>query len=101
MSVLTLGELQKGVEAKRLNDPAGAQDVQAWLDGIEVMFSDRIVPIDLSASRLWGILSALRSRPTVDTLLAATALTRDLIFVTRNARDIQDSGVTVLNPWHV
>ncbi|MBV8532131.1 MAG: PIN domain-containing protein [Candidatus Eremiobacteraeota bacterium] len=78
LSVLTLGELRKGVEAKRRTDSATADRLGAWVDGIETTFADRILPVDTPAARLWGELSAGRTLPVIDTLIAATAITRGL-----------------------
>jgi hypothetical protein len=99
LSVLTLGELRKGVEAKRPTDSVTAATLGAWVDGIETTFADRVLPVDAAAARLWGELSARRSRPVVDTLIAATAITRGLTLVTRNTRDLAATGVPVLDPW--
>jgi toxin FitB len=99
LSVLTLGELRKGVEAKRRTDPATADRLGAWVDGIETTFADRVLPVDAPAARLWGELSAGRILPVIDTLIAATAITRGLTLVTRNTRDVAGTGVPVLDPW--
>lgn len=99
LSVLTMGELRKGVQAKRRTDPVIADELEAWVDGIEQVFTDRVLPVDVAAARLWGELSAARSLPVVDTLVAATALTRDLMLVTRNLRDVQITGIITLDPW--
>jgi toxin FitB len=98
-SVLTLGELRKGVALKRQSDPDAAKQLAAWVDGLELSFADRIFGIDPAVARLWGELSAERPRPAIDTLLAATAAVHDLTFVTRNTRDVQDIKVKLLNPW--
>jgi predicted nucleic acid-binding protein len=74
LSVLTLGELRKGVAAKRRADPAAAYRLGAWMDGIETTFADRVLPIDAAIARRWGELSANRSLPVIDTLIAATAI---------------------------
>ena len=101
ISVLTLGELRKGVAAIRLRDPDpnAASRLAAWIDGIEVSYADRILPIDAASARLWGEWSAERPRPVVDTLLAATALINDLTLVTRNIRDLRGIPVKLHNPW--
>jgi predicted nucleic acid-binding protein len=101
ISVLTLGELRKGVAAKKLreSDPIAASRLEAWVEGLEVSFSDRILGIDLAVTRLWGEWSAERPRPVVDTLLAATAVINDLTLVTRNIRDVRDIRVKLLDPW--
>ena len=99
ISVLTLGELRKGVALKRRTDPDAAARLAGWVEGLELSFADRIVGIDAATARLWGDWSAERPRPVVDTLLAATAATRDLTLVTRNASDVLDLRVKVLDPW--
>jgi len=99
LSVLTLGELRKGVEAKRRTDSATAASLGVWVDGIETIFADRVLPVDAAAARLWGELSARRSLPVVDTLIAATAITRGLTLVTRNTRDVAATGVPLLDQW--
>jgi toxin FitB len=99
LSVLTLGELHKGVEAKRRTDSATADHLGAWVDGIETTFADRILPLDTLAARLWGELSARRTLPVIDTLIAATAITRGLTLVTCYTRDVAATGVPLLDPW--
>jgi toxin FitB len=99
LSVLTLGELRKGVEAKRRSDSATAARLTAWVDDIETTFADRVLPVDGAAARLWGELSAHRSLPVIDTLIAATAITRGLTLVTRNTRDVAATGVPLVDPW--
>jgi toxin FitB len=99
VSVLTLGELRKGVAAKRLSDPATAERLESWVEGLEQNFSDRILGIDLRVARIWGELSAARPRPVIDTLLAATAIRHSLTLVTRNTSDVEGTSATILNPW--
>ena len=99
ISVLTLGELRKGVALKRRTDPSAAKKLSGWVDGLEFSFADRILGIDAATARHWGDWSAERPRPVIDTLLAATAVQRDLTLVTRNVTDIQDLPVKLLDPW--
>jgi toxin FitB len=101
ISVLTLGELQRGVVAKRRTDPLAADRLGVWVEGIERMFADRILPVDAATARRWGELSAGRSLPVIDTLIAATALVGDLVLVSRNTRDLQTTGATIIDPWQV
>lgn len=100
ISVLTLGELRKGVALKRRTDPSAAKKLSGWVDGLEFSFADRILGIDAATARHWGDWSAERPRPVIDTLLAATAVQRDLTLVTRNVTDVQDLPVKVLDPWN-
>jgi predicted nucleic acid-binding protein len=99
ISVLSLGELRKGVAQKVGTDPVLAQALSGWVDGLELSFADRILGIDAPTARLWGELSAQRPRSVVDTLLAATAAVHQLIFVTRNTGDVWDIDVRVQNPF--
>lgn len=100
VSVLTLGELRKGIE--RL--PEGARK-RALLDWLEVelprFFAGRVLPLDARVADRWGHLLAQVGRPlpAVDSLLAATALTHDLVLVSRNLRDFQCPGLAVIDPW--
>jgi len=100
LSVLTLGELRKGIEAL----PHGARK-RRLLDWLEVelpgFFAGRVLPIDARVADRWGHLVAQAARPvpTVDSLLAATALTHGLTLVTRNLRDFQYPGLVVVDPW--
>jgi predicted nucleic acid-binding protein len=99
ISVLTLGELRKGVAAKKRSDPAAAKALGAWVEGLEFGFADRMLSVDAATARLWGEWSGERPRPVVDTLLAATAVLHELTFVTRNVRDVRGIQVKLHNPW--
>jgi predicted nucleic acid-binding protein len=99
LSVLSLGELRKGVAARRRADSAAADRLGMWVDGIETTFADRVLPVDMSVARIWGELSAGRSLPVIDTLIAATAMVHDLTLVTRNTRDVELTGVPLIDPW--
>lgn len=99
LSVLTLGELAKGIARKRLKDPAAADSLEHWRLGIVSLFSDRIVPVDVEIASVWGELNAKRPLPVIDALLAATALAKGMTLVTRNTKDVAGTGVATLNPW--
>ena len=100
LSVLTLGEIRKGIE--RL----GAARQQPLLDWLEVelpnYFLGRLLAVDAHTADRWGRLlaSAGRPLPAVDSLLAATALQHDLTLVTRNTADFGGTGVRLINPWN-
>lgn len=103
LSVLTLGEIRRG--AARL--PAGAKRraLERWLEqDLVERFTGRILPVDAEAADLWGRLQAQsemkgRSLPTLDSLLAATALAQGLTVVTRNTDDFAGTGAELINPW--
>ena len=100
LSVLTLGELRKGIE----NMTAGRRKA-SFLDWLEQeiprYFVGRILPVDGPIAERWGQLCAKAGRPlpAIDSLLAATALVHGLTLVTRNLSDVSLPGVSVLNPW--
>lgn len=103
LSVLTIGELQKGIT--KLTDPSKKQKLETWLNtDLQQRFAGRIININTEIIMLWGtILGRLEllgtKLPVVDSLLAATALCNDLILVTRNVKDIKQSDCNYLNPW--
>ena len=99
MSVLSFGELRKGIALRARKDERGAHALAAWVDQLEHDFADRVLPVDQPVARLWGELSSGRTRPVVDTLLAATALHHRLTLVTRNICDMEDTPVVLHNPW--
>jgi predicted nucleic acid-binding protein len=97
---LSLGEIHNGVERlRRRGDLGQAEIVGQWYEHLKSDFADRFVTITLRIAERWGAMNAQQPRPTVDGLLAATALENDLTFVTRDARSIESTGVRVLNPW--
>jgi predicted nucleic acid-binding protein len=98
-SVLSLGELRKGTAIKARADAEGARQLVLWLNGLQGSFGDHILPVDAAVAQLWGEMSADRSRPVVDTLLAATAVVNNLVLVTRNLSDMRGLNVETLNPW--
>jgi predicted nucleic acid-binding protein len=99
VSVLTLGEIHRGIEGVRRRDPSAARALSRWLSSIEREFGDRILPIDSEIAATWGALDAAGPLPVVDGLLAATALVRGLTLVTRNVRDVKRTGVKWLDPF--
>lgn len=101
LSVLTLGEIRKGVELRA--EDARKAALQDWLESkLPRFFMGRILEIDLATAERWGRVTAAAGRPlpVVDGLLAATALQHDLVLVTRNVRDFAGLGVRLLDPWH-
>jgi predicted nucleic acid-binding protein len=99
ISVMTLGEIAKGVARLAKRDSTQAAVFQKWLDATRRQFVDRVIPVDSEIAEIWGRLNAKRPLPVIDGLLAATALVRKMIFVTRDTRDIADTGVRTINPW--
>jgi len=99
LSVLTLGELRKGVAAKRRTDQAAGDALSAWVDELEEKFSDRIVNVDAAVARLWGEISSDRSRPVIDTLIGASAIANGMVLVTRNGKDLAGLDLSVMDPF--
>lgn len=99
LSVVTVGEIERGISGLTSRHPGRAQRLRSWLDETLELFAGRIIPIDQQVAQEWGRLSADRSRPVADTMIAATAKVHDLILVTRNVRDVDGLGVRVLNPF--
>ena len=103
VSVLTLGEIRKGLVL--LRDAARRVVLEAWMDSDLILrFAERILPIDREVADRWGRLAAQAAAvksplPVIDGLLAATALHQNLTLVTRNTKDIAVTGVPVFNPW--
>lgn len=98
-SVLVIGEARWGVELLRRRDPIAAQALDQWLHRLRESFADRVLPLDEEIAERWGSLNVPDPLPTVDGLLAATAMVHDLTLVTRNVRDVERTGVRVLNPF--
>lgn len=99
MSVLTLGEIRKGVERMRRRDPAQARMLERWLADLGTIYADRLIAVDRDIADAWGRVAAIRTLPVIDGLLAATARTRDLTLVTRNVDDVAGLGAKLLNPF--
>jgi predicted nucleic acid-binding protein len=102
MSVLSIGELVKGVEAL----PQGKRRTQLgqWVLGTQHDFEGRLAAVDVETSRIWGELTGrLRTRGVqlaiIDGLIAATAIQHGMHVVTRNVKDFEPTGVLIVNPW--
>lgn len=99
VSVVTAGEIRRGIERLRPRDEVQARALERWLGRLLTTYADRVLAVDLDIADRWGRLSAGASLPVVDTLLAATALVRGLTLATRNTRDVSRTGVAVVNPF--
>lgn len=102
LSVISIGEVSKGIAL--LRESAKKRALQTWLQTLERYYADRLLPIDLETSRIWGELTASAQRKgravhAADGLIAATALRHGLRVMTRNAADFEPTGVLLLNPW--
>jgi predicted nucleic acid-binding protein len=99
LSVLTLGEIRKGIEKIRRRDEATARALDGWFRSLEMSFSDHILPVDQAVAERWGFFNTPDPLPVLDSLLAATASVHGLTLVTRNLKDVKRTGVDCLNPF--
>ena len=99
LSVVTLGEINKGIALKKRSDPRAAAILSAWLEELRREHAERILPITDRVALEWGRLAAERPRSMADGLIAATAAIFGKIIVTRNVADFADTGLPVLDPW--
>ena len=100
LSVVTIGELRRGIELIRhRGDALQAQQLEAWLQTVLTEYADCILPMDEEVAQLWGRLRVPHPERALDKQIAATALIYSLTVVTRNQRDFAATGVRVLNPF--
>ena len=98
ISVVTLAEIQAGIEITRGQDPAKAAEIEAWADQVAAAYN--VLDMDAASFRLWAKLMHRQSDTVYeDAMIAATALVRKLTVVTRNVGDFKRFGVSVLNPF--
>jgi toxin FitB len=103
LSAITIGEIQRGIE--RLPESHRKTELVVWINnGLIKRFGQRILPLDTQALLLWGSLTARlensgKPMSVMDSLIAATALSNNLIIVTRNVPDFLPCGAQVINPW--
>ena len=99
LSVLTIGEIRRGIENIHRRDSRSAAALNRWLRGLVETFHERILVVDRSVAEEWGRMSAPASLPVVDGLLAATAKVHGLSLATRNTKHVVRTGVTCFNPF--
>jgi predicted nucleic acid-binding protein len=99
LSVIVIGEIRRGVEKSRRTNPVAAGALEAWLAEVVDAMASRIIPVDGDIAEEWGRMTAGRSVPLIDALLAATAKMRSLTLVTRNTADIAGLGAASLDPF--
>ena len=100
LSVITLGEIMKGIALKLRTDVRAAAALTAWLEQLRQDHSERILPITDRIALEWGRLAAERPRGMADGLIAATAAVHTKIIVTRNVDDFADTRIPLINPWN-
>lgn len=97
ISVITVGEIERGIEQQQRHNPDFAQDLSLWLDRMLDWYDDRILPVDTATARRWGRLVAAIGNESSDLLIAATALEHGLTVATRNVRHFEPAGVAVVD----
>jgi hypothetical protein len=103
LSVITIGELEKGIA--RLSASARRNRLQSWVRrDLAARFGERLLPVDARTATRWGTITGEsenrgRPLPVIDSLIAATALIHDFTVVTRNVEDFERCGATCFNPW--
>ena len=99
LSVLTLGEVRRGIGLLSRRDPVQADVYEAWLVTVLRDYADRVLPVDAAAAEEWGRMNVPNPVSVVDGLMAATAKVRNMTFVTRNTADVARTGARLLNPF--
>jgi predicted nucleic acid-binding protein len=103
LSVITFGELRKGIE--KLPDSKKKKELNQWVkEDLNHRFKNRVLNINMEEVNRWGKILATAEKngkplPAIDSLIAATAQVHDLTVVTRNTQDMKGSGVEVIDPW--
>jgi len=99
LSVITVGEIMKGVMMKLRTDPPAAASLLRWLDELRFVYAARILPVDDAVAIGWGRLMAEHTRSVADALIASTAKVHNKVLVTRKVADFVGTGVDVIDPW--
>jgi predicted nucleic acid-binding protein len=99
LSVLTIGEIRRGIESVRRRDPDSAATLDRWLSSLSEAHAARVLPIDDVIAGEWGRMNVPDPLPVVDGLLAATARVLGLTLATRNVTEVQGTGVELFNPF--
>jgi toxin FitB len=103
LSALTIGEIEAGIAKQRALETASsvgfADELAQWLVATELQFAQNILPITPQIAKLWGRLCVQTENKGIDNLIAATALCHNLTMVTRNVKDFEQTGVSVINPF--
>ena len=101
LSVVSIGEIERGIFQQQRVNPAFAKSLSEWLDKLLTLYTGRILDVNLAVSRRWGQLSASVGHQSPDLLIAATALEHGLTVVTLNVRHFKPTGVSVIDPSNI
>jgi predicted nucleic acid-binding protein len=99
ISVVSIGEIAKGIAGQTVKNSEFAKRLQLWLDRLLLVYQDRMLAVDVAVAKRWGILAHQAGNSGVDILLAATAIEHHLTVVTRNERHFIPAGTATVNPW--
>ncbi len=99
ISVVSVGEIERGIKEARKSDTAFANELDQWLETLLTVYGEHILPVSTPVARLWGSLSAKVGNDGADVLIAATALTHGLTVATRNVKHFSPTGASVVNPF--
>ena len=99
LSVITLGEIERGIRQQETRDLDFARDLRAWLDRTVLLFSDRLLAFEAEDARIWGRLSAEIGHGGADLMIAASAIRHDATVVTGNTRDFAPTGIALEDPF--
>ena len=98
LSVVSIGEIQIGVEITRTRDPPKAAEIERWLE--KVMQTFHVIDLDAASFRIWAkLMRRTTDDHMLDAMIGAIAIAREMTVVTRNVRDFKAFGVAVVNPF--
>lgn len=99
LSVITLGEIERGIRRQETRAPDLARDLRHWLERTVSVFGDRLLDFTAQDARVWGDLSARIGHAGADLMIAAQALSRDAAVVTGNGADFAPTGARIIDPF--
>jgi predicted nucleic acid-binding protein len=99
LSVITIGEIERGIAQQKNRNPSFAEDLQYWIDRTTLLFADRLLSFDTDDARIWGRLSARIGHNGADLQIAATALVHGATVVTGNVSDFEPTGAQLEDPF--
>lgn len=99
LSVITLGEIERGIHSQDRRNPGFAADLRLWLDRTVRLYADRLLPFTAEDARIWGRLTHEIGHAGADLMIAATALRCGAVVVTGNTADFRVTGVALEDPF--